>query len=153
VDPRAGETLACLLGAARGSAPRDPASALAALSAARRLAPDLERGELALVNAARDDGATWSQISAALSTPNRQTAQKRHADLARRCPRPPSADAPQAPPAPGIPALRQGGRQPAASPPEGEDAPADDGQIPGQMQLPLALAAGLREPPARRPRQ
>ncbi|MGH3270611.1 MAG: DUF3846 domain-containing protein, partial [Trebonia sp.] len=71
-----------LLGAARGSTPRDAASALAALSAARRLVPDLERGELALIEAARDDGAAWFQISAALGTRNRQTAQKRR-------PRPP----------------------------------------------------------------
>jgi hypothetical protein len=39
-----------------------------------------------------DSGATWSQIAAAMGTRNRQTAQKRHADLSRRYPRPPPAD-------------------------------------------------------------
>ncbi len=93
VDAGAEEALAGLLSAARGSSPPDTATALAALSAARRLAGDLERGELALIEAARSGGASWSQISAAvLGARNRQTAQKRHAGLARRFPRPPSVD-------------------------------------------------------------
>ena len=93
VDAGAEEALAGLLSAARGSSPPDTATALAALSAARRLAGDLERGELALIEAARSGGASWSQISAAvLGARNQQTAQKRHAGLARRFPRPPSVD-------------------------------------------------------------
>jgi hypothetical protein len=70
----------------------DSASALASLADARRLAAELERSELALIEAARDAGATWSLISAAMGARNRQTTQKRHADLSRCCPRPPSAD-------------------------------------------------------------
>ncbi len=96
---QAAEALARLAPAALGSI--GSTAALASLSAVRRLAAELERGELALIEAARGDGATSYQISAALGTRNRQTAQKRHADLARRCPRPPSVDIPQAQPAPG----------------------------------------------------
>ena len=70
----------------------DGAAALASLTAARRLAAELEHGELALIHAARDGGATWSRIAAAMGTRNRQTAQKRHADLAPRHPRPPAVD-------------------------------------------------------------
>jgi hypothetical protein len=75
----------------------DTATALAAITAARELAAELEHGELALIEAARGSGATWSQIAAAMGARNRQTAQKRHADLARRCPRPPSVDTPPPP--------------------------------------------------------
>lgn len=67
----------------------DGAATLASLTAARNLAAELERSELALITAARDTGATWSQIAAAMGTRNRQTAQKRHADLNRRFLRPP----------------------------------------------------------------
>jgi len=74
----------------------DAPAALAAITAARNLAADLEHGELAFIDAARNDGATWTQIAAAMGARNRQTAQKRHADLARRCARPPAADAPAA---------------------------------------------------------
>jgi Luciferase-like monooxygenase len=45
-------------------------------------AAELERSELALIEAARDGGATWSRIATAMDARNRQTAQKRHADLA-----------------------------------------------------------------------
>lgn len=75
----------------------DAPAALAAITAARSLAAELEHGELAFIDAARGDGATWSQIAAAMGARNRQTAQKRRADLARRCTRPPSVDAPVAP--------------------------------------------------------
>jgi hypothetical protein len=89
-----GEALAGILSAAGGSGTPGAPEALASLSTARRLASELELGELALIEAARDGGATWSQISAALGTRNRQTAQKRHADLSRRHPRPPAVDRP-----------------------------------------------------------
>jgi hypothetical protein len=69
-------------------------AALAAITAARNLAAELEHDELAFIDAARSDGATWSQIAAAMGARNRQTAQKRRADLERRCPRPPSVDIP-----------------------------------------------------------
>jgi hypothetical protein len=75
----------------------DATAALSAITAARKLAAELEHGELAFIEAARSGGATWSQIAAAMGTGNRQTAQKRHADLARRCPCPPSVDMPAPP--------------------------------------------------------
>ena len=87
------ETLEGLSAAARAGSPDDTA-ALAALSAARSVAAELERSELALIEAARGAGATWTRIAAAMGARNRQTAQKRHADLARRHPRPPSVDTP-----------------------------------------------------------
>jgi len=92
----AATALAGISGPAREGS-MDAAAALAAITAARKLAAGLEHGELAFIEAARDGGATWSQIAAAMGARNRQTAQKRHADLARRCPRPPSVD-PPAPP-------------------------------------------------------
>jgi hypothetical protein len=141
-----GEAMAGIISAAHGNGPHDAAAALASLSAARRLAAELERGELALIEAARGSGATWSQISAALGTWNRQTAQERHADLARRCPRPPSVDILQAQPAPGSPVVKPGARQPEAGPPAGEDAPASAGQLHGQLQFTLAPAAPATPP-------
>jgi hypothetical protein len=102
------ETLAGLTAAARGGR-LDDTAALSALAAARRLAAALERSELALIEAARDGGATWSRIAAAMGARNRQTAQKRHADLARRCPRPPSVDTPAAPPEPRVQETRHDG--------------------------------------------
>jgi Luciferase-like monooxygenase len=74
------ETLAGLTAAAR-SGGLDDTAALSALAAARGLAAELERSELALIEAARDGGATWSRIATAMDARNRQTAQKRHADL------------------------------------------------------------------------
>lgn len=85
------DTLAGLIGTSGGGG-LDTAAALASLTAARRLAAELERGELALIEAARDSGATWAQIAAAMGARNRQTAQKRHADLSARYERPPSVD-------------------------------------------------------------
>jgi hypothetical protein len=82
----AAETIAWLTSAALEGGLRR-GSALASLSTVRRLAAELERCELALIETARDDRATWSEISAALGTCHRQTAQKRHADFVRRRPR------------------------------------------------------------------
>jgi hypothetical protein len=87
------ETLAGLSAAARDGS-LDDAAALAALSAVRQVTAELERGELALIEAARESGATWTRIAAATGARNRQTAQKRHADLARRHPCPPAVDTP-----------------------------------------------------------
>lgn len=92
---RAVETMASLSGAA-SRADLDTAAALTSLTAARRLAADLEHAELALIEAARHGGATWSQIAAAIGASNRQTAQKRHADLSRRQSCPPPVDTPTA---------------------------------------------------------
>jgi hypothetical protein len=75
----------------------DIMTALAAITAVRSLAAELGHGELAFIEAARSGGAAWSQIAAAMGARNRQTAQKRHADLARRCSCPPAADTPAAP--------------------------------------------------------
>jgi len=75
------ETLAGLTAAAR-SGGLDDTAALSALAAARGLAAELERSELALIEAARDGGATWSRTATAMDARNQQTAQKRHADLA-----------------------------------------------------------------------
>jgi hypothetical protein len=96
-------------------------ASLASLSAVRVLAAELDRSELALIEAARDGGATWSLIAAAMGARNRQTAQKRHADLTRRHPRPPAVDArPQEPGEDKAPAgtatLRDDTRQPPAAP-------------------------------------
>jgi hypothetical protein len=96
------EALAGLTAAARAGS-LDDTTALTALSAARGIAAELERSELALIEAARDRGATWTRIAAAMGARNRQTAQKRHADLARRCPCPPSVDTPTAQPGPSVP--------------------------------------------------
>ncbi len=116
------ETLASLTAAAR-SGSLDTAAALASLTAARRLAAELDRGELALIEAARDSGATWSQVATAMGARNRQTAQKRHTDLSRRYPRPPVVDT--APPeTPGQPGARDeaGRRHHAGAPVTCEDA-------------------------------
>jgi hypothetical protein len=101
----------------------DTAAALAAITAARELAAELEHGELAFIEAARSGGATWSQIAAAMGARNRQTAQKRHADLARRCPRPPSVDTPL-PPEPCLRETRHDDRHPSTSRPGTTNSPA-----------------------------
>jgi hypothetical protein len=94
--PHAEEILAAgfaaMVAAAYGTT--DVATALDSLRAVRLLGTELEHGELALIGAARSAGATWAQVAAAMGARNRQTAQKRHADLARRCPRPPAVDIP-----------------------------------------------------------
>ena len=79
---------------------QDAATPLAGLAAARAAAACIERAELDLIQAARDGGATWQQVAAALGIKTRTGAQKRHADLSRRWPRPPAEDTifPQAPP-------------------------------------------------------
>jgi hypothetical protein len=82
--------LAGLPGPAEGGA--DTETVLACLAVARSLAAEIEQAELALIEAARDGGATWAQIAAAMGARNRQTAQKRHADLSRRLQRPPVVD-------------------------------------------------------------
>jgi hypothetical protein len=94
-DPLAGimEILARLISMARGGG-LDAAAALGSLSAARRVAAELERSELVFIEAARDSGATWAQIAAAMGAVGRQTAQKRHTDLTRRFQRPLSVDMP-----------------------------------------------------------
>jgi hypothetical protein len=71
------ETLAGLSAAARAGS-LDDTALLTSLAAAHQVAAELERSELALFEAARDSGATWTRIAAATGVRNRQTAQKRH---------------------------------------------------------------------------
>ena len=136
------EQLAPLLGQlpAVAQAAADPAVALAGLATARAMAACIERAERDLIQAARDGGATWQQIAAALGIKTRTGAQKRHADLSRRWARPPAEDTivPPAPaqrrpeparpaPAPGItspPAPARPVTPPAVSPPVPEPTPA-----------------------------
>jgi hypothetical protein len=68
------QSLAGLIGAAQDDG-RTPAAALASLTGVRGLASELERSELALIEAARGSGATWSQIAVAMGASRRQTAQ------------------------------------------------------------------------------
>jgi len=113
------EQLAPLLGQlpAVAQAAADPAVALAGLATARTMAACIERAEQDLIQAARDGGATWQQIAAALGIKTRTGAQKRHADLARRWPRPPAEDT-IIPPAPAQPRPEPAPPAPgAASPP------------------------------------
>lgn len=143
----AATALAGISGTAREDG-MDTAAALAAITAARELAAGLEHGELAFIDAARSGGATWSRIAIAMGARSRQTAQKRHADLARRHRCPPAVDitAPGGPvqketghddrPAAGNPPARARARNPAPDrgngPPAGPDvpAPAADASIP-----------------------
>jgi hypothetical protein len=72
----------------------DAADALEGLSYIRILRLAVEHGELALIESARSRGVTWAVIAKAIGAADkRQTAQKRHADLARRHKRPPIVDA------------------------------------------------------------
>jgi hypothetical protein len=140
----------------------DATAALAAITAARKLAAELEHGELAFIKAARSGGATWSQIAAATGTGNRQTAQKRHADLARRCPRPPSADTP--PPPESSPQETGHDDRPASTSVAGagnipgpartsKPAPDREKDRPPSPPVPAPAAAASPAPPARSPRK
>jgi hypothetical protein len=137
--------LAGLTAAARAGG-LDETAALTALAAARRIAAELEHSELALIEAARDSGATWTRIAAAMGARNRQTAQKRHADLDRRHPRPPSVDTPAAQPRPQDLEARRDGSIPEA------EALVDQSALPKSTSRPSGSAdrsdpdAGAREP-------
>ncbi|MDO9355780.1 MAG: helix-turn-helix domain-containing protein [Solirubrobacteraceae bacterium] len=63
--------------------PEDPADALAAVVALRRLADRIER---AAVDRAVDEGWTWSQVAEALGV-SKQAVHKRHADGRERAKR------------------------------------------------------------------
>jgi hypothetical protein len=154
-------TLAGISGIARRGG-LDAMAALAAITAARKLAAELEHGELAFIEAARTGGATWSQIAAAMGTGNRQTAQKRHADLARRCPCPPSADTP-APPESRRQETEHDDRPASTSGPSagnsptpartGKPAPDRGKGRPLSPAVPAPAAAAPPAPPARSPRK
>ncbi|MGH3192028.1 MAG: hypothetical protein ACRDOL_33240, partial [Streptosporangiaceae bacterium] len=64
-------------------APAGPA-ACAGLTVLRAQAAELERAELALLDAARRGGSTWTHLAAAIGAGTRQAAYKRHRDLAAR---------------------------------------------------------------------
>ena len=83
--PAVAEAVASLAASAR-SGEMDGGTALAALTAVRALGAEMERCELALMDALRDAGVSWGQVAAAMGAARRQTAQKRHADLAARHP-------------------------------------------------------------------
>jgi len=124
----AAEILAGIGGAARRGG-MDTTAALAAITAVRSLAAELEDSVLGFIEAARGSGATWSQIAAAMGARNRQTAQKRHADLARRCPRPQSVDTPAAPESPQQQARHDGSPASTSAPGTGNSpATGPDGQ-------------------------
>ena len=116
--PAVAEAVASLAASAR-SGEMDGGTALAALTAVRALAAEMERCELALMDALRDAGVSWGQVAAAMGAARRQTAQKRHADLAARHPAPASGDAA---PAAG---------EPATPPPALPGADGDAGESPG----------------------
>ncbi|WP_052850722.1 helix-turn-helix domain-containing protein [Streptomyces avicenniae] len=63
-----------LTGIAAATADRDPLVALAAMA---RLRAELERAEAVLVRRARNEGATWPQIAAALGV-SKQAVHKKH---------------------------------------------------------------------------
>lgn len=134
----AAEALAGTVSAVSGGG-TDTTAALTAITAARSLAAELEHSELAFIEAARDSGATWSQIAAAMGARNRQTAQKRHADLARRR-RPPAVDTPAAP-----------------EPPQQQETGHDGGpamtSAPGTASLPAASRTGEPARHGDRPRR
>jgi hypothetical protein len=104
--PAVADAVASLAASARAG-DLDAGAALEALTAVRALSAGMERCELALMDALRDAGVPWSQVAAAMGAARRQTAQKRHADLAARHPAPATGgDAPPAaPPAAPPPAL------------------------------------------------
>lgn len=82
------------LKAAAGGDLLDVEDVLEGLSHIRILRLAVEHSELALIETARSRGATWAVIAKAIGAAGkRQTAQKRHADLARRLKRPPIVDA------------------------------------------------------------
>lgn len=124
----------------------DAATALAGLAAARAAAARIERAELRLIQAARDGGATWQRIAAALGIKTRTGAQKRHADLSRRWARPPAEDTifPQTP--------VRGRPDPAQPAPAPGAASSDDSAGPAAPRCPAPAPAHARSaPPARKP--
>ncbi|MGH3126261.1 MAG: hypothetical protein ACRDND_35235, partial [Streptosporangiaceae bacterium] len=157
----AATALASISGTARQGG-MDARAALAAITAARKLAAELGHGELAFIEAARSGGATWSQIAAAMGAGNRQTAQKRHADLARRCPCPPSVDT-SAPPGsrpqetghddPPASTSDAGARDFPAPARTGRPAPDRGKGRPLSPAVPAPAAAASSAPPARSPRK
>ena len=92
------ETLTALTAEARGGG-LDDAAALSSIAAVHLVAASFEHSGLALIEAAQAaKHRSLSGSASAMGASNRQTARKRHADLARRCPhlhrirgRPPAA--------------------------------------------------------------
>ena len=115
--PAVAEAVASLAASARAG-DLDAAAALEALTAVRALSAGMERCELALLDAIHGAGVPWGQVAAAMGAARRQTAQKRHADLAARYPAPIGEG--------DIPA----GGAPAAAPPPGEDVGAGEAARP-----------------------
>jgi hypothetical protein len=70
----------------------DAGSALSALTRLAQLRAELDAAEAALIEAARNDGAGWSAIAAALGLASRQAGEQRLARLRRRVPRQQNVD-------------------------------------------------------------
>jgi hypothetical protein len=81
--PAVAEAVASLAADARAGE-LDSDAALAAFTAVRTLSAEMERCELALLDALHGAGVPWSQVAAAMGSPRRQAAQKRRSDLAAR---------------------------------------------------------------------
>jgi len=95
-DPQLAAVLEELAAALR--APGAGAS-LGTLTTLRAAVTGLDLAELDLIGGARDGGATWQQIAAAMGIRTRTGAQKRHADLSRRYRAVPQDETPQPVPA------------------------------------------------------
>jgi hypothetical protein len=78
-EPTPADELTIVLGAtAPPGAELNPEQVLAALAALQRLRAQLDRWEPTLIAAARDAGATWSQLAATLGVASRQAAERRY---------------------------------------------------------------------------
>ena len=130
----------------------DVPAALDALIRVRAAAADLERAELAAIDAARAGGATWQQIAAALGMRGRTGAHKRYTDLTRRlsAPRPSERPASAATPGPGTAPPPAVVAEPPTGRPPTVDMPRDDtghDTLPAGRQEPVTPPAG-QEPAA-----
>lgn len=141
-DPQLAAVLEELAAALR--APGTVAS-LGTLTALRAAVTGLDPAELDLIDGARDGGATWQQIAAAMGIRTRTGAQKRHADLSRRYRAVPQHETP-----PPVPAEAGHAQDGTGVPPDAAAVPAVPPAAPEQV--PDAVAAdGSAGPAARRP--
>jgi hypothetical protein len=126
---------------------------LGTLTALRAAVTGLDLAELDLIGGARDGGATWQQIAAAMGIRTRTGAQKRHADLSRRyravrqeqAPQPVSGEAGHARDGTGVPpdtAVAVPAVQPAAPEQVPDPATADESTLPAASRPVPALGAG-----------
>jgi hypothetical protein len=121
--PAVAEAVASLAAGARAGE-LDGEAALAALTAVRALSAEMEKCELALLDALHGAGVPWSQVAAAMGSPRRQAAQKRRSDLAARH----ASPAPGSPPGAGEPAAGDASQ----GEPSGSEAAGDPGSRAGE---------------------